>query len=917
MTFIRRGMFLWGLLSCLFVSKAAHAAGSFVNWESPHVHPLDMTPDGERLLAVNTAASQLMVFELTGNGHEPRLVASIPVGLEPVSVRARPNSMEAWVVNQLSDTVSIVNLDTLNVVATVPTDDEPADVVFAGAQQRAFISCSQSNTVLVVDPDHRLAPPQRVPVLGERPRALAVSPDHLKVYAAIFESGNGSTVLGGGSTFSGLFPPNVVSNPTGPYGGINPPPNKGNSFEPRINPLLTAPPGTSLIVKKNELNRWMDDNAHDWTDWVSGPNASASHHLVGWDLPDRDLAIIDTATLAVTYATGLMNINMALAVRPGGGITVVGTDATNEVRFEPNLNGRFLRVVMAEVSLNDPSQKARWDLNPHLTYTTPTVPPAERKKSIGDPRAIVWDHSGQYAYVAGMGSNNVVVMKANGEREAQLDVGEGPTGLVLDEDRGQLYVLNRFAASISVVELDAHPEKHRYEEKHRVAYFDPTPAVIKVGRKHLYDTHKNSGLGHISCASCHVDGRMDRLAWDLGDPTGQMAPQDGQNKGMGIPPLLSGFVPVHPMKGPMTTQTLQDIIGKEALHWRGDRNGLEDFNPAFESLQGNDTLLTAVEMQQFKDFLATLTFPPNPFRNLDNSLSTNVPLPGHFTPGRFAPEGQPMPNGNAQHGLKLFGTIGIVSNAVVPGVACSSCHTLPTGLGTDMTWDVGLARFVPLPRGPHGENHVGLVTTDQTTNVVIKIPQLRNLYKKVGADITQPTSLAGFGFIHDGSVDSIERFLTNPAFHPADDQEIADLVAFLLSFSGSDLPAGSVTNIFNAPGPLSQDTHAAVGKQVTLSSTPSDEQKALLDRFLAMADTNKVGLVVKGRQGRHMRGYAYLGGGEFQSDRASERLSTADLLLRASPGNELTWTVVAKGTEWRLGMDQNEDGVFDQDDQER
>ena len=28
---------------------------SFVNFEAPHVHPLELTPDGARLLAVNTA----------------------------------------------------------------------------------------------------------------------------------------------------------------------------------------------------------------------------------------------------------------------------------------------------------------------------------------------------------------------------------------------------------------------------------------------------------------------------------------------------------------------------------------------------------------------------------------------------------------------------------------------------------------------------------------------------------------------------------------------------------------------------------------------------------------------------------------------------------------------------------------------
>ena len=901
------GVVVWVLLAVLAWPGAALATGSFVNWENPHVHPLDLTPDGRKLLAVNTADNRLMVFELASHDREPRLKASIPVGLEPVSVRARSNS-EAWVVNHISDSVSIVDLNTLNVVATVPTDDEPADVVFAGAPRRAFITCSQANTVLVVDPNHPMRPPQRVPLAGEDPRALAVSPDSRKVYVAIFESGNRSTVLGGGGTLPGLFPPNVVSDPSGPYGGINPPPNAGSSFSPAINPALPPPPPGPLVVKKNASGRWMDDNAHDWTELVSGANAAASGRLVGWDLPDRDLAIIDTATLSVTYATGLMNLNMALAVHPSGAVTVVGTDATNEVRFEPVVNGRFLRVELAWVDPGQAQRLALWDLNPHLTYTTPTIPVAERRKSIGDPRGIAWNAQGTRGYVAGMGSNNVVVVSATGQRVTQVDVGEGPTGLVMDDRRGQLYVLNRFDASLSVVGLREH------REKARVPFFDPTPSVIKVGRKHLYDTRKNSGLGHVACGSCHVDGRMDKLAWDLGDPAGEMFSLEGQNAGMGIPILVPGFGPVHPMKGPMTTQTLQDIIGKEALHWRGDRNGLEDFNPAFVRLQGAPVMLTAAEMQQFEDFLATLTFPPNPFRNLDNTLPTNLPLPGRFSTGRFSPAGQPLPNGNAVNGLAIFRPPRLLDLGLV---ACSTCHTLPTGLGADKLWDDTQSQYVPFPVGPNGEHHTALVTTDGSTNVVFKVAQLRNLYEKEGMELTQQASTAGFGFSHHGAVDSLARFLSNPVFLLMNDQEVADMVAFLLAFSGSDLPHGDASNMLEPPGPDSKDSHAAVGRQITLSSAwMSSEQSARVDAFLALADSGKVGLVVKGRQGGAARGYTYVGGGDFQSDRASQRVSAAMLRTLASPGNELTWTVVPKGTERRIGVDQDEDGVLDRDDRD-
>src|SRR4051812_47608060 len=78
---------------------------TYKNFESPQIHPLALTPDGTRLLAVNSPDSRLSVFDITGSS--PRLVAEIPVGLEPVSVAARNNN-EAWVTNWLSDSVSIV-----------------------------------------------------------------------------------------------------------------------------------------------------------------------------------------------------------------------------------------------------------------------------------------------------------------------------------------------------------------------------------------------------------------------------------------------------------------------------------------------------------------------------------------------------------------------------------------------------------------------------------------------------------------------------------------------------------------------------------------------------------------------------------------------------------------------------------------
>jgi hypothetical protein len=222
--------------------------------------------------------------------------------------------------------------------------------------------------------------------------------------------------------------------------------------------------------------------------------------------------------------------------------------------------------------------------------------------------------------------------------------------------------------------------------------------------------------------------------------------------------------------------------------------------------------------------------------------------------------------------------------------------------------------------GPNGARHHALIgTQDGVTNKAMKIPQLRNLYKKVGFEATQISSRSGFGFGHDGSVDSLARFVAEPIFSVRSDQDVADLVAFQLSFSGSDLPAGSATNMGEPPGTTvpstaSQDSPAAVGRQTTVNDPNlPPQQLALITRMIQLADANRVGLVVKGRQGGLERGYVYLGAQQFQSDRRAETLTAAQLLASAAPGSELTYTVVQKGTEVRIGIDRDLDGYYDRD----
>lgn len=73
------------------------------------VRPLALSPDGSTLFALNTPDHRVEVFRTTETGLQH--CGAVQVGLEPVAVAVRSET-EIWVVNHLSDSVSIVQIET-------------------------------------------------------------------------------------------------------------------------------------------------------------------------------------------------------------------------------------------------------------------------------------------------------------------------------------------------------------------------------------------------------------------------------------------------------------------------------------------------------------------------------------------------------------------------------------------------------------------------------------------------------------------------------------------------------------------------------------------------------------------------------------------------------------------------------------
>src|SRR5580692_10522512 len=123
-----------GLLLFRLQAVAQVPPSEFVNFEGAQTNPIRVSADGTRLFAVNTPNGTLSVFDIT-RPSSPALIIEIPVGIEPVSVNINPNvsgNNEAWVVNQISNSVSVVSVSQGIVTDTIYAKAEPSDVVFAG-----------------------------------------------------------------------------------------------------------------------------------------------------------------------------------------------------------------------------------------------------------------------------------------------------------------------------------------------------------------------------------------------------------------------------------------------------------------------------------------------------------------------------------------------------------------------------------------------------------------------------------------------------------------------------------------------------------------------------------------------------------------------------------------------------------------
>jgi cytochrome c peroxidase len=424
---------------------------------------------------------------------------------------------------------------------------------------------------------------------------------------------------------------------------------------------------------------------------------------------------------------GLPNYLGALAISPDG---ITG--------WTPSKQDNLLRGTLRDgnnLNFNNTVRAISSQIN--LTTDSENYPARLDHDNAGVASTALFNHSGNYLFVALETNREVAVVDSYGQRELfRIAVGRAPQGLALSPDGLRLYVHNFMDRSVTVLNISQLVNEGKNVAPPVATYnavaTEKLTAQVLAGKQFFYDA-KDTRLArdsYISCASCHNDGGQDGRVWDL-----------------------TGFG-----EGLRNTINLQGRagLGQGFLHWSSNFDEVQDFEGQIRSLAGGAGLMSdaqfnsgtrsqplgdaktgvSSELDALAAYVTSLTtFANSPYRNSDGTLSAD---------------------GNA-------------GKTVFQNKNCAQCHSGAnfTESGANILRNVGTIK-------PSSGSRLGGALTG------IDTPTLRDVWA------TAP-------YLHDGSAATLAAAVRAHNNVAVADNAVAQLVAYLQQIDGSE-PAP-----FNSP----------------------------------------------------------------------------------------------------------------------
>ncbi len=522
--------------------------------------------------------------------------ATVPRYKTPVNMAKSPNGKELYVACEASGSVIIVDIVARKVVAEIETGGQPNDVAFSPDGYRAYVTNRLDDNVAVIDTATRTVL-RTVPV-GDDPHGVLVDASGKFIY--VLNTMAESVSVLNAETF---VETRRLAASRSPWS-------------------LALSPDGKLLAVTNNLSRFVEFRT---------PSVS-------------EVTLIDTERGEVAHRVAVPGANLlqGIAWHPSGEFALITLNRTkNLVPMTRLLQGWTITNGLGIIWRDGTVDQVLLD-EPHMCFP--------------DAADVAISPDGKIALVTSSGSDRVAVVDvakligmirnaSTYERELVLpnhlgkptefvvrhiSTRNSPRGVLIAPDGRTAFVANALDDSITVIDLAA------LDAVERIDLGGPKTITKARFGERLFHSADITFHRQFSCHSCHPDGHVDGLTYDI------------EPDGLGV--------------SPVDNRTLRGILDTAPFKWEGTNPSLQrQCGPRLAVFFTRIDPFTPDELSALDYYICTIPRPPNRYR----------PLGGELTPAQ-------------RRGKLMFERNVTNDGRVIPkDNRCVTCHFAP--LFTDRT----------------------------------------------------------------------------------------------------------------------------------------------------------------------------------------------------------------------------------------
>ena len=525
----------------------------------------------------------------------------------PLNMALTPDGKELYIACEASNTVIVVDADSELKIAEIEAGQQPTDVTFSPDGKRAYVSNRLDDTVSVIDVVSRRC--IATIEVGDEPHGVLTDKSGKNLYVLNTSEESISVI-----DTATLKEHRRLTSSRGPWS-------------------LSRSPDGSRIYVTNTLSRFID---------FRSPSKS-------------EVTVIDTDRIVVEdrFVLAAANLLQGVAWHPSGEFALVTLNRTkNLVPMTRLLQGWTITNGFGIIWKDGRVDQALLD-EPNICFP--------------DPADVAITPDGKYALITSSGSNRVAVIDiaklismldsaSDYEREhvfpnhmgkptefvvTHITTEYSPRGVLVSSDGAKAFVANALDDSLTVIDMK------KLEAVKRIDLGGPKEITkIRFGER-LFHSANITFHRQFSCHSCHPDGHIDGLTYDI------------EPDGIGI--------------SPVDNRTLRGILDTAPFKWEGT-------NPSLQRQCGPRLAVFFTRIQPFT---------PEELSALDNYICT-IPRP----PNRYRPLGAELTDAQ-RRGKKMFERMMTNDGRVIPkDNRCVTCHFPPLftdrrthNIGTKLQYD--------------------------------------------------------------------------------------------------------------------------------------------------------------------------------------------------------------------------------------